>query len=94
MLLQWIKRALVGNQSAELNAYQRGQGLALAGVNGNGGQTVRRSLNAVQPANRIIGPTLVRNDPSATGNPSATYGVNPLSPDALSQMRVGSLSNL
>lgn len=93
-LWNYVRRALLGEQGTTNEVYLRSQGLAYSGVNGNGGQTVRRSFAATQPATRIIGPTLKLNDPSVTGNPNTTIGQSPLSPDVITQMRMGSLSNL
>lgn len=90
----WNKRPLLDEQTTARDAWMQAQGYTYAGVNGDAGIVVQRSLRGPQPASRIIGPTLVARDPSQTGNPNSTLGTTPLSPDQMAQMRLGSLSNL
>lgn len=77
-LLNFIKRPFVGDQTTARDAFQQYQGYAFSGVNGNGGQGVRRSMFATSPAGIAPGPTHKLNDPSATGNDAYSIGVQPL----------------
>jgi len=83
--IRHITRPLLGEQSTARLAYQPYQGLALSGVNGNGGQGVRRTMSATGPVTLAPGPTHVTRDPTGTGNPSAGLVLQPLSDDALTQ---------
>lgn len=80
-LLRFIRRPDINEQNTGHLAYQQYNGYAYAGVNGNGGQGVRRALNATNPATIVPGNSLVFNDPTATGNPNTNLGVQPLSDD-------------
>lgn len=83
-VFSFIKRPFVGDQTTGRLVYQRSQGLAYSGINGNGGQGVRRSLNAINPANIAVGPTERAFDPTITGNPSDSLGLQSLSEDTSS----------
>lgn len=80
-LLRFIRRPDINEQNTGHMAYQQYQGYALAGVNGNGGQGVRRTLNAINPATIAPGNSLVKRDPTVTGNPATALTVQPLSDD-------------
>ena len=83
--IRHIARPLLGEQDTARLAYQPYQGLALSGVNGNGGQGVRRSMSATSTVTLAPGPTHVVRDPTGTGNPSSGPMLQPLSDDALTQ---------
>ena len=80
-LIRFIKRPDINEQNTGHYAYQQYNGYAYAGINGNGGQGVRRSLNATNPATIVPGNSLVKRDPTQTGNSSSTVSVQPLSDD-------------
>lgn len=77
-VINLVKRPFVGDQTTARLALERNQGLAYSGINGNGGQGVRRSLNACNPATVAVGPTLRPFDPTITGNPADTLGMQSL----------------
>lgn len=77
-LLNFIMRPFVGDQTTGRLAYQKPVGYAYSGINGNGGQGVRRSMAATAPGAITPGPTHKLNDPSVTGNDSGTFGVQEL----------------
>jgi hypothetical protein len=79
--LRFIRRPIINEQNTGRYSYQQYQGYALAGINGNGGQGVRRTVNAINPATIVPGNSLVRNDPTVTGNPNTNLVVQPLSED-------------
>lgn len=78
-LIKFILRPEINEQNTGRFAYQQYQGYARAGVNGNGGQGVRRTVNAINPATIVPGNSLVKRDPTQTGNPSDTVSIQPLS---------------
>jgi hypothetical protein len=84
--IRHITRPLLGEQSTARLAYQPYQGLALSGVNGNGGQGVRRTINATSTVTFSPGPTTVVRDPTVTGNPSSGLQLQALSDDMLTQV--------
>lgn len=84
--IRHITRPLLGEQSTARLAYQPYQGLALSGVNGNGGQGVRRTVNATSTVTIAPGPSTVVRDPTVTGNPSSGLELQPLSDDAITQI--------
>lgn len=84
--IRHIARPLIDSQTTETLAYQPYQGLALSGVNGNGGQGVRRTINATSIVTFAPGPTTVASDPTVTGNPSSGPLLQPLSDDMLTQV--------
>ena len=86
--LRFIRRPDINEQNTGHEAYQQYQGYSYAGVNGNGGQGVRRTINAINPATIAVGNTLVKRDPTQTGNPSSSPVVQPLSGDN------GNISNI
>jgi hypothetical protein len=88
--IRHITRPLLDEQSTARLAYQPYQGLALTGVNGNGGQGVRRSMGATSAVTFAPGPTTVRTDPSGTGNSSGGLQLQPLSDDAMTTALNGS----
>lgn len=81
-LLRFIRRPDINEQNTGHMAYQQYNGYALAGVNGNGGQGVRRSLNAINPATIVPGNSLVRLDPTVTGNPNSNLEIQPLTDES------------
>lgn len=81
-IFSFIRRPDIDEQNTGHFAYQQSQGYAYSGVNGNGGQGVRRSLNATNPATIVPGNSLVRRDPTVTGNPNASPQVQALSDDS------------
>lgn len=83
-LIRFIKRPLINEQNTGREAFQQYNGYAYAGVNGNGGQGVRRSMRATSPATIAIGPTHKLNDPTATGNNNTNLQLQPLSKDNIS----------
>lgn len=83
--IRHVLRPLVGEQDTARLAYQPYQGLALTGVNGNGGQGVRRTISATSTVTIAPGPTHVVRDPTGTGNTSGGLVLEPLSNDALTQ---------
>lgn len=89
-LLRFILRPDINEQNTGHLAYQQYNGYAYAGVNGNGGQGVRRTVNAINPATIVPGNSLVHRDPTVTGNPNSNIGVQPLSDDS----STGSISNI
>lgn len=78
-VLNFVKRPFVGEQTTARDAYLGYQSYAFAGMNGNGGQTVRRTIAPMQPAGIVPGNTLKLNDPTATGNVARNVVVQPLS---------------
>ena len=94
-LLRFIRRPDINEQNTGHLAYQQYNGYAFAGVNGNGGQGVRRTVNAINPATIAPGNSLVMRDPTVTGNPNTNLGLQPLSPDQSSGVIVvDSISNI
>lgn len=89
-LIRFIRRPDINEQNTGHEAYQQYQGYAFAGVNGNGGQGVRRTIRATQAATIAVGPTHKLNDPTATGNPNTNLGVQPLSGDT-SQVSIANI---
>ena len=74
-ILNFFKRPFVGDQTTAREAFQGYQSYALAGVNGNGGFTVKGQISPIYPAGIAPGPTHKLNDPTATGNSSDTVEV-------------------
>jgi hypothetical protein len=70
-LIMYLKRPMIDDQNTGRLAYQPYNHYALAGVNGNGGQGVRRSIRATNPGTLAVGPTHKINDPTVTGNTNA-----------------------
>ena len=77
-VLNFIKRAFVGEQTTERLSYQQSQSYAYAGVNGGSGFTVKGQIPATYPAGIAPGPTHRLQDPTATGNPSTTLDLEAL----------------
>ena len=77
-IINFIKRAFVGDQTTGRLSYQKYQGLALTGINGNGGITVIGQVSPIYPAGIAVGPTHKLNDPSVTGNDAFTLYNTPL----------------
>lgn len=66
-------------------AFQRPTGLTLVPWQGGAG-FVTGTIHAAQPMGITPGNSLVRADPTVTGNPSRTIGLDPLSQDRLTQI--------
>lgn len=77
--LNFIKRPFVGDQTTGRLAYQQSQSYAYAGVNGDAGFTVRRTIAPMQAAGIAVGPTHKLNDPSVTGNNNVNIELQALS---------------
>lgn len=82
-VLNFLKRAFVGDQTTARLAYQQGQGYARAGVNGGAGFTVKGQVPATYPGGIAPGPTHRLIDPLATGNPNRTLDLEALTTDSL-----------
>lgn len=67
-IMSFIMRPFVGDQNTGRLAFQRGQGPAFAGINGNGGNFTKRTMSATSNGEITPGPTHKLNDPTATGN--------------------------
>lgn len=80
-VLRFIRRPDINEQNTGHEAFQQYNGYAYAAYNGNGGFTVKRSMNATNPANIAIGPTHKLNDPTVTGNNNVNLQLIPLSED-------------
>jgi hypothetical protein len=80
-VLNFIKRAFVGDQTTGRLSFQQYQSYARAGVNGDAGFTVKGQVNATYPAGIAPGPTHRLIDPLQTGNPSVTLELFPLTND-------------
>ena len=80
-LIRFFRRPDINSQNTGHEAYQQYQGYALAGVNGNGGQTVKRTIAPMQKATIAVGPTHKLNDPTGTGNTNTNIYLQPLSSD-------------
>ena len=74
----FIRRPVIDDQTTETLVYQRSNQLARTSVNGIGGQGVRRCLAPVQGVTLVVGNTLVKRDPTQTGNTSKSPVVTPL----------------
>lgn len=83
-LIRFIKRPLINEQNTGREAFQQYNGYAYAGVNGNAGFGVRRSMRATNPASIAVGPTHKLNDPTVTGNNNVNLNLQPLSKDNIS----------
>lgn len=80
-LINFIRRPDINEQNTGHEAYQQYNGYSYAGINGNGGQGVRRTLNAINPATIVPGNSLVKRDPTQTGNPAWSPVIQPLTGD-------------
>lgn len=70
--LNFVKRPFVGDQTTARLAFEQYNGYSFTGIVGNGGQMVKRSLNAINPAGITPGPTIKPLDASVTGNPNSS----------------------
>lgn len=73
------KRPEINEQNTGRMAYQQSMGYAPVSNTGVGGQMVLRTIDAFQPANIAVGPTLKLVDPSVTGNNAYGLTTQPLS---------------
>lgn len=80
-VLRFIRRPDINEQNTGHEAFQQYNGYAFAAYNGNGGFTVKRSMNATNPATIAPGPTHKLNDPTVTGNNNVNLELRPLSED-------------
>ena len=80
-LIKFIRRPDINAQNTGHEAFQQYQGYILSGVNGNGGQGVRRTIAATQLATIAVGPTHKLNDPTATGNANVNLELQSLTGD-------------
>ena len=77
-VINFIKRAFVGEQTTGRESYQRYNEPVYEGVNGSAGFTILGKLDAMQPAGITPGPTHKLNDPSVTGNDNRDVYLQPL----------------
>lgn len=90
----WFKhRPDINSQNTGHEAFQRPTGLTNVPWQGGAG-FVTGTMHATYPMGITPGNTLVRADPTVTGNPSRTLGVDPLSLDRLTQITQGLGVNL
>jgi len=80
-VLNFIKRPFVGDQTTARLSFQQYNGYAYAGIVGNGGQMVKGTVNAINPASITPGPSIKPLDASVTGNPAQSPTLAPLSGD-------------
>lgn len=77
-LLNYYRRPLADEQNTGRLSFQQYQSYAASGVNGNGGQGVRRTINATSLVTLAPGPTHKLNNPFVTGNLNSSLVVQPL----------------
>lgn len=82
--LSFIKRPFIGDQNTGRYAFQQYQGYSYSGFVGNGGQLVKGTVNAINPATIVPGPSIKPLDASVTGNPASGMVVQPLVDDGRS----------
>lgn len=82
----WFKRRPdINSQNTGHEAFQRPMGLAENWYKGGAGFVIG-NLNATNPATVVPGNSLVKRDPTVTGNPSRSPTLDPLSQDRLTQI--------
>lgn len=74
----FIRRPVIDSQTTETLVYRRSNQLQMTSVNGIGGQGVRSCLAPVQAVTFVPGNSLVKRDPTQTGNTSRSPVVQPL----------------
>lgn len=79
------KRREIDSQNTGRMAFQRPMGLAYSWYKGNAG-FITGTVNAINPATIVPGNSLVKRDPTVTGNPSETLRLDPLTQDRLTQI--------
>ncbi len=82
-VLQFLKRAFIGDQTTARLSYQRNLDYVYAGVNGGAGFTVKGQVSPIYPAGIAPGPTHRLQDPTATGNPNTTLDLEALTQPSL-----------
>lgn len=82
--LRFVKRPFVGDQTTARLAFEQYQGYSYTGIVGNGGQMVKGTVNAINPATIVPGPSIKPLDASVTGNPARGMVVQPLIDDGRS----------
>lgn len=86
-LWRYLVAPNIDSQNTGHYVYQRQNGLVVNGIRGNAAINVG-SMRATSYGTMVVGPALVRADPTVTGNPNVGLVLQPLTEDT------NSISNL